>query len=278
MTIAAGFAFNGGLILCADTLETVPGISKQWVPKLILNPVSLEGRDTPDNLMIAMAGAGDGAFIDKIVERGWNDTQNAQSFSDACVLLERSIKRTYKHYGQIFQIGMMPTAELVYGIKMQGQSKLFAARGPVVNEATFGRSSVGAGYYMANFLASKMHQAALPGAQVLLLAAYVIFQCKEYVDGCGGDTQIAVLSNAGQSKRYDPWRTDFATKQLRDVDQTISTLLLSAADFTMESTNFKNDLDWVIERITAIRKEGEQFHNAWQRYVNETIRTHIRST
>jgi hypothetical protein len=37
VTIAAGFYINGGIVLCADTQETV-GIAKTWTPKLIVEP------------------------------------------------------------------------------------------------------------------------------------------------------------------------------------------------------------------------------------------------
>ena len=43
--------------------------------------------------------------------------------------------------------------ELIYGVKMHGDSKLFSSQGPIVNEKrSYG--SVGAGYYMADFLAT----------------------------------------------------------------------------------------------------------------------------
>jgi hypothetical protein len=53
---------------------------------------------------------------------------------------------------------------------------------------------------MPDFLASKMHQRYLPGPQVLLLAPSVIFQSKEYVDGCGGD-RSPWAANPGSKER-----------------------------------------------------------------------------
>ena len=67
VTIAAGFRFNGGVILCADTQEVIAH-SKTSVPKLRLEPTMI-AKDSPDDLMIAMAGAGNGPFIDKLIER-----------------------------------------------------------------------------------------------------------------------------------------------------------------------------------------------------------------
>jgi hypothetical protein len=104
-------------------------------PKLIIEPIDLIGKDLHDDLMIAVAGAGDSAFIDKIVERAWRDAQKSSSFDQACTAIEDSIKATYQEFGLTFQPGYMPNGELVYGVKMQGQSKLFLAHGPIVNES-----------------------------------------------------------------------------------------------------------------------------------------------
>jgi len=270
VTIAAGYYFNGGIILCADTQETV-GIAKTWSPKLIVEPNENIGKDSRDDLMIAVAGSGDGPMIDKLVERAWKDVKDAPTFEDACIRMELSIEATYEHYGKIFQAGYVPSAQLVYGVKMQGQSKLFGAEGPIVNEKR-GYASVGAGYYMADFLASRMHQRFLPGPQVLLLAAYTIFQCKEHVDGCGGDTHIAVLHDTGRCIRLDPWRTDFWTDQLNRVDQIISTLLLSAADYSTTTENFKKELDVAMAAIVRVHADGEQFSKDWKKYTETSFR------
>jgi hypothetical protein len=270
MTIAAGFYFNGGIVLCADTQETV-GASKTWTPKLIVEPNDMLGKDSRDSLMIAIAGAGDGPWTDKIVERAWADVKSSASFGEACSNMETSIKETYREYGEIFQPGYLPSADLVYGVKMQGQSRLFLASGAIVNEKR-GYAAVGIGQYLADFVASRVHQRYLPGSWVLMLAAYVIFQCKEYVDGCGGDTHIAILSEGGNSNRLDPWRTDFATEQLRRMDNVVSTLLLSASDFSAKEEDFKNELDGAIAAIREVRRSGEQFSKAWEEFTKSRFK------
>src|SRR5260370_31797210 len=89
VTIVAGFRFNTGIILCADTQETIQNYSKTWTPKLVVKPHPWTGTDSPDDLMVAFAGAGDGPFIDKVTERAWEDVQTATSFDEACSEIER---------------------------------------------------------------------------------------------------------------------------------------------------------------------------------------------
>ena len=91
MTIAAGFRFNGGLILCADTQETIQELhSKTWTPKLIVEPALKLSKDSPDDLMIAIAGAGDGPFIDKLTELAWLASRDATYLKQPAARFKRA--------------------------------------------------------------------------------------------------------------------------------------------------------------------------------------------
>ncbi len=152
VTIVAGFKCKDGVVLCADTQETIEH-TKITAPKLRFEPRDMDSYDGPSELMAVFAGAGEGPFVDKLVERTWEDMQVASTFDEACYEAEKSIKLTYKEYGQIFQTGYCPSVELIYGIKMDGQSKLFLANGAVVNEK-LGFANGGIGLYLSNFLST----------------------------------------------------------------------------------------------------------------------------
>ena len=255
VTIVAGFRFNGGVILCADTQETIDEYSKTWTPKLDVKPQPWYSNDSPEELMVAFAGAGNGPFIDKVTERAWEDVQTATSFDEACSEIERSIVSTHKEYRDVFQDGYLPHIELVYGVKMQGKSKLFKAFGPLVKESVY--AAAGVGQHLANFLVSRLHQRYLPGPQTVILAAYVLFQCIEHVDGCGGDRHIAALNETGNSRMIDPAKIQFVVEQLKEVGEATSMLLLSAPDFSMKPQEFENELQSVVDRIKYMRETGQ---------------------
>jgi hypothetical protein len=52
---------------------------------------------------------------------------------------------------------------------------------------------------ITDFLAARMKPTMLDLHQCVILAAYILFQAKEHVDGCGGESQIAVLRHKGKS-------------------------------------------------------------------------------
>jgi len=264
MTIVAGLRCANGIVLCADTQETKNELSKINVPKLRIEPWFKAGKDSPEELMIAVAGAGDGPFIDKIIERAWEEVSVVSSFEEACSEMERSIKDIHEEYGHIFQPGYLPQVRMIYGIKMQGNSKLFTAFGPVVNEKS-NFDSVGAGYYMADFLATRMHSNHLSISQAITLAAYILFQCKENVDGCGGDSHIVVLNEKGSSQIISPLQVNITTQTLKEVDEVLSyLLLLPSADAQFPEEEFSDVLQTAVNALIAYRRDAKKNLERWE--------------
>jgi len=218
--------------LCADTQETFE-YTKTNVPKLRFEQHKNKGeKDHADDLVIAMAGAGNGPFIDKLADRAWEDVQAADSFDGACLEIEESIKRTHKEFGQIFQTGYLPEARLVYAVKMQGDTKLFRAHGPLVSEHHEWTSD-GTGHYLANFIGGRMYNFTLSLSQLTILAAYTIFQAKEFVDGCGGETHVAVLKNEGGSARVREAEIKWIEQHIQTTDWFLDDILLKNADLDL---------------------------------------------
>jgi hypothetical protein len=198
VTIVAGFKCYDGIVLCADTEETF-GNAKTKVPKLRICPA--EGMiDHSEDLMLALAGAGDGPFVDKLVELIWAKVQTATSFDEACEFSKQAIEEAHQKFGAIFQPGLMPEAKFVYGLKMDGRSKLFSSVGPIVNEQTrFAIHGCGdeLGTYIYSLMSPSWAAHSLP--KLAILAQYIVFQAKEHVPGVGGGTHLGVLRNEGNS-------------------------------------------------------------------------------
>lgn len=252
MTIIAGFKCHEGIVICADTQETIEH-SKRSVPKLVFEPREHE-YGSPDNLAAAFCGASDyGPFVDKLIANSWESAQLATSIDEACQEIEKAIKATYQEYGKIYQRGYCPFAELIYGVKMHGESKLFNAFGPIVNEKTTYHSS-GIGCYLANFLTSRMYADYLNLRQCVILAAYILFQAKEHVEGCGGDSHIAILRDDGMSGRVGWKQVETLTDVLKQSDKEISQLLLSVADVTLPESQIKEEAASALDILMALRK------------------------
>ena len=269
LTIIAGFKCMDGIVICADSQETI-GSSKRSVPKLQLHrgpfpDFQMEGLVNHD-LAVVFAGAGDGPFIDKIAELAWQPIRNASDIWEASAAIESVIKETYKEYGQIYQQGQCPSAELIYGITMGRTSKLFYAYGPIVNEKDF--VSAGIGYYLADFLAGRMYQQHLSTRQCVILAAYILDQAKEHVEGCGGDSQIAVLREEEPSGLVEYKLIEEVTKFLQFADRELGGLLMNSANFSAPPDNLGKEFSATLEALSTFRDhhKGEvEKHREWWR-------------
>src|ERR1700722_12311786 len=261
VTVIAGFKTTHGIVPCADTQETVGGISKRNVPKLRFEPSdtfyraaqALGGVSESDSLAVAFCGATDnGPYLDMLVDEAGKAGQNASSFDDACKLIKRSIKDTYREYGKIYQPGQLPTAEIIYGVKMEHRSKLFYAYGPAISESDRYLSG-GVGSYMADFVASRMYDQYISLGQAIILAAYVLFQAKEHVDGCGGDSHIAVLRDDGTSGQVNFENVRNATKLVELSDKTMGELLIHYADIGLTDEEFKKKAEEALDQLIGVR-------------------------
>ena len=273
VTIVAGFRCYEGIVLCADTQETVAGLSKRNVPKLLFEPADWLDRTkalNSDDLAVAFCGAADnGPFVDKLVERAWEDAQLGSDLDEVCDLIEKSIKGVYMEFGEIYQQGYCPSADLIFGVKMFGSSKLFSATGPIVVEKK-GYYSGGAGYYMADFLAGRMHNEDLNIRQCVILAAYILSQAKEHVSGCGGDSQIAILRNNGTSGRVDWVRMNAINKMLSHTDSEIGRLLLEATDLETSNQEFAESVDRIKIIVNSLR-DIERSEYETRRIIHSTL-------
>jgi hypothetical protein len=256
VTIIAGFKSYEGIVICADTQETMEH-SKRQVPKLRFEPADHDNGSTDDLAAAFCGSSNDGPWVDKLIENAWESAQVATSLDEACDEVEKSIKRTYKEFGHIYQPGCCPTAELIYGVKMFNRTKLFSAYGPVVNEKE-GFYSSGIGYYMADFLAGRMYEHHLNIRQCVILAAYILFQTKEHVEGCGGDSHIAVLREEGTSGRVGWQQVEAITEILKYSDKEIGRTLLQLADLDLNDEQFKEHTNLTLEITAALREHNRK--------------------
>lgn len=267
MTIIAGFRCQDGIVVCADTQETM-GDAKKNVQKLQFHsgPFYDDEKQAMINadLAVAFAGAGHGPFVDKIVGRAWNSVRAVSDIWEAADAIEAVIKSTYEEFGSIYQTGNCPHAELVYGIKMGCHSRLFHAYGPIVNEKDY--VSSGIGYYLADFLSGRMYGAHLTTRQCVILAAYILYQTKEHVEGCGGESQIVVLRNAEPSGNVECKLVDEVTEFLKLADKELGELLLSSANFSEPNELVDKQFGETLETVRLFRDhhKGElEKHRKW---------------
>jgi hypothetical protein len=260
VTIIAGFRTLDGIVICGDTQETIGSLSKRNVAKVRVEPWYVETSGTVWRAVgqgvigACFCGAGDGPFIDMLTGRLWDSVKSCSMLDEASRAAEHELKNAYREYGGIFQHGFCPSVDLIYGLKVGEESVMFHSVGPIVNSVeTY--CSAGIGYYMADFLASRMQPQKLDVYQCVVLAAYIILQAKEYVDGCGGESHIAVLRHKGRSGLVDRARIEAITTVLRSLDNALGDVLIAAADMR-RAENVVNAIDHLTAEIHFQRTEA----------------------
>jgi 20S proteasome alpha/beta subunit len=250
VTIIAGFKFEEGVVLCADTQETIGEIIKNQVPKLRIEKQTQAG----SNMAVAFCGATDsGPFIEKLTGLAWEEARTAKDLDNACLRIEKTIKNVYAEFGDIFQNGRMPDATLIFGITMDGRSRLFEAEGPIVNEKT-DYAVAGIGQYLARFLVNRLYTPFLTANQCVILAAYVLSLTKEYVEGCGGDSHVALLRDKKSSGRVHAKLVEEVTELCKFADFEGGRLMRSMADMECTDEEFKNEGTRTAKLLRSVRK------------------------
>jgi len=251
LTIIAGLKSKDGIVICADTQETF-GVTKKDVPKLIFQPSEYSEGST-DDVAAAFCGAGDGPFIEKLIDNAWRDSLGAESLETFCNRIEDSIKSTYADFGAIFQTGHCPSVDLIYGTKMGGRSKLFHAYGPIVIEKDV-YVTAGNGSYIGDYIAGRTtSDRSIPLDRAVTLAVYILEEAKKNVEGCGGESHVAILRNNGASGRVGTRQIDTIAETLNMIDRKLGLFLLKTADLSVSDEDFKKGHESLVKIVTTLR-------------------------
>jgi 20S proteasome alpha/beta subunit len=253
ITIVAGFKGPEGIVLCADTQETV-GESKRNIPKLRFEPRDGMLLGVPDDeLAVCFCGAADnGVFMDELVDRAWEDVQTSTGLDEACDSIRTSIKAHYREAIRTYQTGYCPQTELVYGVKMHGASRLFYGLGPSIAEREK-YATGGQGVYLADFIASRTYTEHLSLRQCIILSVYILYEAKENVVGCGGDSHVAILREGRASGLINWHDVKTINEFLQQADRYGGELLLHAADFNLTREEFEERANDVASMLIALR-------------------------
>ncbi len=193
MTIAAGFPCVGGLVLCADTQETISGYVKVNTGKM----TSLENHVTN----IVFTGAGDTELIEMTIQRMeqalfLNNHGSGAAWSIEQILrdsLVESFNQCVTPYAS-FPSDQHPNADLLIGVQFSAATSLYRGTGTTLRRVC-GPEVVGAGVVLAKALTAQFFDPTMSLVQAGIVALYILHQTKTWVDGCGGNSDILLLSN-----------------------------------------------------------------------------------
>lgn len=262
VTICAGFSSMYGVVLCADSQETV-GVMKFDAPKLVIMP---EIGSRTDAVRMTFAGAGNGPFIDKLVSKMWEAAVRGPEMSHAEVLerIEDAIIDCHqKIWGVYGKVGERPEAEIIFALYAENRVKLYKATGPIVSPPVESHVFAGIGGELGAFLAEHLRGGGDSLQGDVGIGSYIIENAKRYVDGCGGDTQIAALMIDGSIQTMNAWDTRKMADTIFSIGRGIYYLFSSAVDMGETKKSLDEIGKGVVKEIHSsrgqLRKEIRKF-------------------
>ncbi len=198
VTVAIGFAYDGGLLFCADTKIST---------NIKTNESKIEHRVSDDEqcaVTFAMSSS-DLNFPRMAIGKCWEYVRR-MDFSSATIeavhdAAEFSLAEFYRDHiyphpdrtpGAVF-------LELLVGIWLRGETRLYVSHETVLNTVDY-YECIGSGAYLAKYLI-KQYQKATDSRSLRdasLIAEFSIQSAIDFDEGCGGDPEMVILKDDGK--------------------------------------------------------------------------------
>ena len=248
MTIAAGFPCKNGLVLCADTQETISGYVKTDTGKIRVI-------STPHH-HIVFTGAGDGDLIDTAIDEMSDAirTENPVGLTRVAYVLKKTMLRVFdesiKPYAA-FPLDDRPSITLLIGIQSTAATVLYKASGTSFRLLQ-NAECIGYGLALGKSLTQQLFTKDMTVEHAGLTAVYVLHQAKRWIDGCGGNSDIVVLSNDGNILQMSTRMVDQLEKHFDEFNRYLGPILIGCADRDFDSTKFEemmDDFDYQLRKL-----------------------------
>ncbi len=205
VTIIVGLCGNDGVVIAADSQETITGYIKNERGKIRTTIF----HDT--NNVFAIAGAGSSDYIDTARDKALEGMGELDDFGKLKAKLETNLLGFFhKHLAPwaYFPDNERPTVELLIGLTMKkGPYGLFHYSGTSFHQVS--EKAIGAGILLANDLLSRFSTAGASVEKSSSIAVYVIWKVKGQVDSCGGFTDLVAFRKNG----------DYALTESKDIKE-----------------------------------------------------------
>ena len=213
VTSIAGFQCFDGLLMCADSEETIFTESKSQVRKIDAFRVS--------HASVAIGGAGDTYLIEYV------QLKLQQAMQEECPTWENVDPWLTEFVGNIWDtcirpfrgLGERPHPEFLIGLRMFGTYSLYRWIENRIHEIPNRRHvSIGTGIAQSEPLLSDLQEFCFPVDQMLLYAVRAMLRVKQLVQGCGGKTEVVFLRNDGLIVRPATIHVDVIEYLVEEID------------------------------------------------------------
>jgi hypothetical protein len=192
MTICAGMLCSDGIVLCADSLETV-GMGHRFVEKLVKLPLISDALSA-----VVVCATDNGVFADALIEKISEAIDRSDgTFASARNELESA---TLRYCSEIWtaldSTQNKPSVEMLIGLKTVDDLRLLHMAAPVVRTIETWEF-IGFGQDLGIYKAKQYGLKNIPTDTAASIIAYIVDIVKNNVQFCGGPTSLSILHSDG---------------------------------------------------------------------------------
>jgi len=188
VTVAAGFRCNEGIVLCADTEESLGDI-KQWRSKVLTSVYPGHGH------IVAFVGAGWSDYIETAIQKAGEGLADCKNMAEIKDHLQRKLIGFFSEH--LAHWAYYPEAErpsvelLIAATTKEERSELFYYGGTAFYSTS--QKVVGTGAILGGDVLSEYQTYHESLDELCSLAVLVLSKIKKRVIGCGGETHLVAL-------------------------------------------------------------------------------------
>jgi hypothetical protein len=254
MTIAAGFCVRDGVLICADTLHTGTGMS--------LHAAKLFSSDLPGSGKIIFASAGNADFAQATIQKCITNLNGLRpggtiGHGEIIAAIEGILDSEYRRL--VFQ---RPDRDrqahdfrMLIAVWTPKQGSALYSTWEIAIKQCQEYACLGIGEYIANYLIPPMYHSGMRLPDVAVTATYALAKAKDYVDGCGGETNFKFLTSSGFMGEVDWHITEHIEAVFRDYETHARAFVFSLAEndlaFGDRLKVFRGDLEVLRDRLRS---------------------------
>jgi 20S proteasome alpha/beta subunit len=247
MTYIAAFKCLGGVVICADTQETI-GDYKQYTEKLLVVP------NAAYPLAVGGAGAGDVVepIMDEIIHKAADEKPSTQK--DLLSMLRSAVNFVFENEISALVLSRQQRVpQFLVAAKPSAEDYcIFRIVGKRVYRDNCKKAIIGFGSANNNSLLNRFHRTDLPMQQAVMLAIYLVSQSKKLDDGVGFDTRVAVVTSNAAALEEAPYVAN-SEQRVSDFLRLTDALFLASIDNTIPPSKFPDVLTQFGSAVAELR-------------------------
>jgi hypothetical protein len=273
MTIAAGFRCMDGVVLCADSQITIPGLLKYPESKIRMAEY-LQSKPF-------FTFCGDMDYSKQAINHFSTAIRKAeQNRTDLLSAIETEAANLHLQYYDMYTDPADKLhLDMIVSVLVDKQRHLFKIYGPKVN-AVDDFHCIGAGNYLARALTGMYRRPGESVHRTAIVCAYILSEVKKYVDGCGGDSQIICLNDDGSWTLFPDEGMFFSIADIetrfQEWKDQLKELAIHYADFKVSRSEFEFTLSKLTGELLRLRKPSADLYEEVERMKFEELEAEIK--